>query len=289
MEPVVFLILLVVVVIAASVAVNRRRHRAEEQVALLVMPRHSADSGEPGDGPGGVHVRRDRAMKRERAAPADPVVAELAERIRDSYRVGRDSWNANAAGVRRELEAAGETGRLVAVWVVERAVADFRWELDFWAEEAGLPPAEPGMAAGERFARLRASAQPNPYSTPSGYHPRIHLVAAAEVLAETPRAGVAGPLADLLELWFAHAERQDNIHDLDIRVLETLTRCYRVTPVTDLPAFLVRLADAEVSTPVVNMDNVVSHVEDGITYVDPVFKDDGSYSLSALARAATSR
>jgi hypothetical protein len=288
MEPLFVVILVVVVGLVAAVLVNRWvRGRT---VALSDYFDDFEPAADPGAGPGGEHVRRGRALEREAEAtppPADPAVAELAARIRDRYRVGKDSWDNNTAGVRRDLE--GETGLKVAVLVLERAVADFRWELDFWAKEAGLAAAGPGMPAKERFARLRGRDHPNPFNTPSGYHPRIHLIAAAEALTVSPRAEVAGPLADLLELWFAHAERQESIRDVDIKVLETLVRCYRATPVAEHPAFLTSLAAGEVVSQVVNMENVVSRVEDGITYLDPVFHDDGSYGLSALARAATTR
>jgi hypothetical protein len=89
--------------------------------------------------------------------------------------------------------------------------------------------------------------------------------------------------------WFAYAERRGSVNDLLILVLETLVRCYRANPAASHPAMLTQLAGEGVTRDVVNHENVVSRVEDGITYVDPVFHADGRYDLSALARAATSR
>ncbi|HEX2130567.1 MAG TPA: hypothetical protein VHH15_03340 [Actinophytocola sp.] len=232
------------------------------------------------------NVRRREAMERAgRPLPDDPAVAELVAGIRDRYRVGGGPWDACAANARHDLAAAGEPGLRAAAWIVARMVADLRWELGFWTEEAGLPTA-PDARAG--FAQI-SHGHPNPYDTLSGLHPRIHLVAAAELLTEHPRAEVAGPLADLLELWFAHAEQQYHLRDLGILVLETLVRCYRATPATAHPAYLVELAGQDVTRPVVNVGQAVSHVAEDVTYVDPVFRDDGTVDLSALARAATSR
>lgn len=260
---------------------------------LLIPPHGDPDDLDPDDdfarGPGGVHVRKRRAVDQGVAAepsPTDPAVATLATRVRARYKVGSDSWIANAAGVRRELSAAGDTGLAAAVWIVERMRVAFRWELDFWTAEANLPtPAD--VRTG--FAALPHNAQLNPYHNPSGYHPRIHLVAAAAVLTDQPRPEAAEPLAGLLEYWFGYAQHETELNSLDVTVLEALVRCYRATPTSAHPEFLVRVAVEGATCPVIDGDNVFSHVEGGVTYLDHVLRDRGWFDLSALAQAAMNR
>ncbi|MCT2587315.1 hypothetical protein [Actinophytocola gossypii] len=289
MPPWLVIVLVVAVLVAAAVVLGRRKPAVRPARSdrppdviddlLALRSRLAADSDNP-------NVRRRQAMERAgRPLPDDPATAELVAGVRDRYRVGTGPWADRAADTRRDLEAAGETGLRAAAWIVARSVADLRWEVTFWTENAGLPPAADTRAG---IAQLDPS-DPNPYNTLSGLHPRIHLVAAVGLLTEHPRAEVTGELTDLLELWFAYAERQYHLRDGDIEVLQALVRCYLASPGPTHPAFVVELAGQDVTRPVVNVGQSFSHVENGITYVDPVFHDDGTFDLSALARAATSR
>jgi hypothetical protein len=212
-------------------------------------------------------VRRRKALASPQPVPADPAVAALAATIHDDYRVGRDSWTGNAAGVRRELDRAGATGLTTAIWVLERSLAGMAWELDFWTREAGL---HPEGTLRERYGRLTIMTRPNPFDLPSGFHPRIHLVAAAEALTARPRTDVAGTLTGLLEHWFAYTESSDPVQRLEITVLTTLVICHRMTSVGPPPAFLTRLAGEQVRLRLLE-------------------RESGLFDLSELARAATRR
>jgi hypothetical protein len=76
-----------------------------------------------------------------------------------------------------------------------------------WEPASG--PARPGSTPPGPCANTTAgwtiTTRPNPFDLPSGFHPRIHLVAAAEVLTATPpRSAVAGTLTGLLAHRFAY-------------------------------------------------------------------------------------
>lgn len=281
------LVLVGLLVLSAVVAIVVR-HRLRRRNDLAVQARLAKYKPYDPTG-GGSHGRRNRAVERELAVaptPADLTVTTLVAQVRDRYKVGKDNWNANAAGVLRELTDAGHTGLMAALWIVERSYAGFIWELDFWTSEAGLSaPVE----VRDGFAALPSRAQPNPYNSPSGYHPRIHLVAALEVLAEQPQPEATTQLTGLLEYWFAYAEHELQLRGVDVTVLHSLVRCYQATPTTTHPEFLTRLANKKVIRPVVDYNAAFSHVTGGITYVKRVVGDRGKLDLGALARAASNR
>lgn len=282
--------LLIVAAAAAVVVARRGRRRRDDHRHPVAADAVAAPIRWRPD-----PVRRHRlAIEAERAAapaPADPAVAALVARVRDRYQMGTNTWDVNAAGVSRELIDAGDTGLLAAVWIVERSRVAFGWELAFWAAEAGLPVA---VAMSDRSIAPRILARVSPYDNISGFHPRIHLVAAVELLAERPHPQAATPLTGLLEHWSAYAEHKLELSGLDVIVLDALVRCYRAGAGAAHPEFLIRLADAGVTRPVVDVDMVVSRtvVSDGrndVTYLDPVREDQGRFDLSALARTAIDR
>lgn len=243
-----------------------------------------------------AYARRHRAMEQERAVapvPADRAVAALAARVRDTYRVGQDTWDNNSGGVHgllteRRIANAPRKGLSTAVWILERSLADFRWDVAFWsAQHGGARPASVREALTAMDSAEWSGV--NPADGVSGFHPYIHLMAAARVLTAQPRPEAVAPLAGLLEHWLALAERRGEINTRDFFVLHCLVDSYRAAPTTLHPEALIRLVDEDVTCQVTDFDNVPTHVEGGITYVKSVTIDQGTCDLSALARAATER
>jgi hypothetical protein len=113
----------------------------------------------------------------------------------------------------------------------------------------------------------------------------IHLQGAAEVLTADPVPATSEPLDHLLELWLALAEVTEP-QAADVRLLATLADCRRSTAAAagrpDPPAYLHELAERDVTQQVQGLDNV--ETPDGT--LRPVRRDDGTVSLSALARRA---
>ncbi|WP_369373638.1 hypothetical protein AB1046_06750 [Promicromonospora sp. Populi] len=220
-------------------------------------------------------------------------MAALAAKVRDTYRVGSDSWDGNAAGVYRELTKrrlwrSPQTGPKTAVWILERSLADFRWDVAFWSAEQG----------GRRSRSVREAVAAidwtgwmgvNPADGVSGFHPYIHLMAALKVLSEQPRPESTETLTSLLEYWLALAEHRARIRSNEVALLEALVRCYQATPATTHSRALIGFAHDGVTCKVTDSKNVPTYVEGDITYVTPVSLDRGAYDLSALARAATRR
>lgn len=132
-------------------------------------------------------------------------------------------------------------------------------------------------------------AQLNPFDTPSGYHPGIHLLAALEVLTAQARREAATPLAGLLAYWFTFTEHRLHASSMQVTVLKALVHCYRATPMTTHSEYLMWLGGGVVTRPVIDAGNTFSHVENGITYADPTLDNRGRLDLSALARTATGR
>ncbi|MBO0851809.1 MAG: hypothetical protein J2P20_20280 [Pseudonocardia sp.] len=216
--------------------------------------------------------------------PSDPRVAELAGYLRDRYNLGDTLWEELAPGVLGELERRGEVGVKTACFIVTSALADFRWELDFLENWNGVPTEQrTGTPMRIRLLRVVTNTPASPFSTPSGFHPLIHLVAALRLLTARPVPDLARPLEELLEFWFAYAESKPSLEPHDVKLLEALVDCYRSTTQNlashrDVPDFLTELVERQVASPVGH-----ASVSDALAQQQARA---GTYSLSSLAARA---
>ncbi|WP_028924035.1 hypothetical protein [Pseudonocardia acaciae] len=200
---------------------------------------------------------RRRAQEMHSAAlvpPGDPRVAELARKVREDYKLGDATWDTLASDVQRELERDGEVGVETARFIVTSALADFRWELDFLENWNSVPAEERAETPiRSRLFRVMQSTPASPFSTPSGFHPLIHLAAALKMLTARPAPDLLETLEELLEYWFAYGESETSLRPHDAQLLETLVDCYRSTVALashhDVPKFLTELAARDASPP----------------------------------------
>lgn len=187
--------------------------------------------------------------------PSDPGVAEVAGYLRDRYNLGDTLWEELAPGVLGELERRGEVGVRTASYIVTSALADFEWELDFLENWNSVPTEQrTGTPIRTRLLRVVRNTPASPFSTPSGFHPLIHVVAALKLLTARPVPDLARPLEELLEFWFAYAESKPTLEPHDVKLLEALVDCYRSTQNLaghrDIPCFLTELVERQVASPV---------------------------------------
>lgn len=216
--------------------------------------------------------------------PSDPQVAELAGYLRDRYNLGDSMWEELAPGVLGDLERRGEVGVKTACFIVTSALADFRWELDFLENWNGVPTEQrAGTPLRARLLRVVEDTPASPFSTPSGFHPLIHLVAALRLLTAHPAPDLARPLEELLEFWFAYAESKPSLEPHDVQLLEALVDCYRSTQTLtnhhDAPDFLTELAERQIASPVGHPSATISGLGQQRAPAD-------TYSLSSLAARA---
>lgn len=216
--------------------------------------------------------------------PSDPQVAELAGYLRERYNLGDTLWEELAPGVLGELERRGEVGSRTACFIVTSALADFRWELDFLENWNSVPSEQrAGTPMRARLLRVITHTPASPFSTPSGFHPLIHLVAALRLLTARPVPNLAKPLEELLEYWFAYAESKPSLEPHDVKLLEALVDCYRsalsLAGHHDMPEFLTELVERQVASPVGHPSPTVSALDQGRAPAD-------TYSLSSLAARA---
>jgi hypothetical protein len=280
MQPWVLLVLVIVVLVGVAVVTAARRRRSTVVIPAGGLPPVARTVT---DDPVQRHRAEVDRLAAEVPTPPDRAVAGLVERVRARYRIGQDSYQSLATKVRSELATAGATGRAAAAWIVERSLADLRWEATFWLNAQGLPD-EPVLAGMKRLP-WNAQRLINPFHNASGFHPLIHLQGAAEVLTVDPVPATSEPLDHLLELWLALAEVTEP-KAAEVRLLATLADCRRSTAAAagrpDPPAYLHELAERDVTQQVQGWDNV--ETPDG--GLRPVRRDDGTVSLSALARRA---
>jgi hypothetical protein len=216
--------------------------------------------------------------------PSDPQVAELAGYLRERYNLGDTLWEELAPGVLGELQRHDEVGIETARFIVTSALADFRWELDFLENWNGVATEQrAGTTTRARLLRVVCHTPASPFSTPSGFHPLIHVVAALRLLTAHPAPDLAKPLEELLEFWLAYAESKPSLEPHDVQLLEALVDCYRSTQALashhDVPSFLTELVERQIASP-------VGHAAAAVSPLDQKQAPADTYSLSSLAARA---
>jgi hypothetical protein len=215
--------------------------------------------------------------------PSDPRVATFAGYLRERYNIGDTMWEELVPGVLGELERRDQVGVETACFIVTSSLADFRWELDFLENWNGVAPEQRASTPiRARLLRVVRNTPASPFSTPSGFHPLIHLVAALKLLTARPVPDLAAPLEELLEFWFGYAESKPALEPHDVQLLEALVDCYRSTQTLashhDVPDFLTDLVERQIASPVGHPPAAVSR---------PARQQSAdTYSLSSLAARA---